>query len=46
MFGLRYFKESEECRTHMYTYWHEVLAKYFENNHDDMDRKAEVNRVC
>ncbi|XP_057298336.1 TPR repeat-containing protein DDB_G0287407-like [Hydractinia symbiolongicarpus] len=36
-----YFKGSEECRTHMYTYWHEVLAKYFENNHDDVDRKAE-----
>ena len=39
----RYFTGTDGYKTHMYNYWHGVLAGYFENV-DDMDRKAEVSK--
>ena len=41
----RYFQGSEGYRKHVFNYWHGVLASYFEGV-DDMDRKAEVRRLC
>jgi len=36
----KYFSGTDGYKTHVYNYWHEVLASYFENV-DDMDRRAE-----
>ena len=43
-FPFRYFYGSDGYKAHVYNYWHEVLASYFENV-DDMDRRAEVTTL-